>query len=98
VWENPEGFDPERFAADKQAEMVNFSYFPFGGGPRFCIGQNFALTEGVLALATLAQRYEVSLVPGRRVQIANAVTLRPEGGLQVTLKRRDVRLSSAAQG
>jgi cytochrome P450 len=88
VWENPEGFDPERFAPDKAAALPHFSYFPFGGGPRFCIGQNFALTEGTLALATLAQRFDVALVPGRRVQIANAVTLRPEGGLHVTLKRR----------
>ncbi len=87
VWENPEGFDPERFTPENAAQRPNFSYFPFGGGPRFCIGQNFALTEATLVLATLAQRFDMHLVPGRRVQIAPAVTLRPQGGLPMTAHR-----------
>lgn len=84
IWENPEGFDPDRFAPEEVAKRPDFSYFPFGGGPRFCIGQNFALTEATLVLATLAQRFDMHLVPGRRVQIAPAVTLRPLGGLPMT--------------
>ena len=87
-WENPEGFDPERFSAENKAKQTNFSYFPFGGGPRFCIGQSFALMEGTLALATLAQRYDLELAPGPRVQIAPAVTLRPLHGMTMRPRAR----------
>lgn len=87
-WENPEGFDPERFSEANKAKQVNFSYFPFGGGPRFCIGQSFAMMEGTLAPATLAQRYDLNLAPGPRVQIAPAVTLRPLHGLMMQARAR----------
>ncbi len=80
-WEQPEGFDPDRFAAHPPP-----AYFPFGGGPRVCIGNNFALIEARLVLATVAQRYRVELVPGHPVEPESMITLRPRYGVQVTLR------------
>jgi cytochrome P450 len=87
-WEGPEGFDPERFAPQRVAERPRFAYFPFGGGPRQCIGNTFALVEAQLVLATVAQRWRLDLVPGTRVQPEALITLRPRGGLPMTLHRR----------
>jgi cytochrome P450 len=80
-WEQPEGFDPERFASHPPA-----AYFPFGGGPRTCIGNNFALLEARLVLATVAQRYHLELLPGHPVEPESVVTLRPRHGVQVSLR------------
>ena len=79
IWENPEGFNPERFDPERPAEALSkeFSWFPFGGGPRQCIGRNFALMEGTLLLATIAQSYRLDLAPGARVEPETSVTLRP---------------------
>ena len=63
---DPERFDPERFTPEAKQERPKFAYFPFGGGPRVCIGERFAWMEGVLVLATIAQRWRFSLVPGQR--------------------------------
>jgi cytochrome P450 len=63
-------------------------YFPFGDGPRICIGKGFALMEAALILATIAQRYEVELVPQHHVTPQSSITLRPETGIQVTLRAR----------
>lgn len=87
LWEDPEGFDPERFSPERQASMHRFAYFPFGGGPRQCIGNSFAMMEAVLLLATLAQRYRLELVPGHKVEPQPLVTLRPKGGVRVTVHR-----------
>ncbi len=87
-WENPEGFDPERFTLEKVKARPMFAYFPFGGGPRMCIGKNFALTEAPLVLATILQRCRLDLCPGREVRKRPLVTLRPEGGLPMTVHYR----------
>jgi cytochrome P450 len=84
-WENPEGFDPERFSPELAHNQPRFAYFPFGGGPHQCIGQSFAQTEAQLILATIVQRYRLDLVPGRVVEPVAAVTLRPRTGLPMTL-------------
>ncbi len=86
-WRDPEGFDPDRFAPEARATHHRFQYFPFGGGPRLCIGNNFALMEAQLVLATLAQRWHLELVPGRDVVAEPLVTLRPRGGLWMTPRR-----------
>ncbi|GHO80339.1 cytochrome P450 [Ktedonobacter sp. SOSP1-85] len=86
----PERFDPERWTPEARAERPKFAYFPFGGGPRLCIGESFAWTEGILLLATLAQRWEARLAPGAHVAFQPAVTLRPKYGLKMTLHRRAV--------
>ena len=88
VWENPEAFDPERFAPERADSYPPFTYFPFGGGSRKCIGYNLALLQMQLATAMVAQRFRVSAVPGHPVVYGRMVALRPEHGIQVTLHRR----------
>ncbi|HEU5381333.1 MAG TPA: cytochrome P450 [Ktedonobacteraceae bacterium] len=88
LWEQPERFDPERFLPERSAGRPRFAYFPFGGGPRLCIGNTFALTEAQLILATLAQTYKVRIVPEYPVIPEPLVTLRPRNGMQVTLQQR----------
>jgi cytochrome P450 len=83
-WPNPEGFDPERFAVTQDASRPRFAYFPFGGGPRLCIGNTFAMLEAQLIIATVAQRYRLDLVPGQAIEPEPSVTLRPKHGLWMT--------------
>jgi cytochrome P450 len=87
-WQNPEGFDPERFTPDAAKDRHRFAYFPFGGGPRICIGNNFALMEATLAAAMILQRYEINLLPGHMVEAETSFTLRPKHGVPVTIKAR----------
>jgi cytochrome P450 len=84
----PERFRPERWGEDATRRLPRFAYFPFGGGPRQCIGNAFAMMEAVLILATVAQRFRLVLVPGERVAPTPYVTLRPEPGLRVLLEAR----------
>ena len=86
-WERPDAFEPERFSAARSADRPRFAYFPFGGGPRLCIGAQFALTEAQLILATILSRYDMHLAPGARVVPEPLVTLRPRGQLLMTLHR-----------
>ena len=79
-WDEPDAFRPERFESD-ETQRPRFAYIPFGGGPRLCIGNNFALIEAQLALAAVAQRYRLALLPGRPVEMDALVTLRPKNGL-----------------
>jgi cytochrome P450 len=88
LWENPERFDPERFAPERAAARPRFAYIPFGAGPRICIGAVFAMTEAVLMLATIAQRYRLDLKPDHPVEPQGLITLRPRYGLRMTLHRR----------
>jgi len=87
-WENPERFDPERFSPERSEGRPRFAYFPFGGGARQCIGNNFALMEAQLAVATLAQRFTLDLAPGHLVEPDPTFTLRPRYGMMMTLKER----------
>jgi cytochrome P450 len=81
-------FDPQRWTPEAQAERPKFSYFPFGGGPRQCIGEAFAWMEGVLLLAILAQHWQLRLVPGHPVEPRPLITLRPKYGMRMVLERR----------
>jgi cytochrome P450 len=85
-WENPEGFDPERFSPERSARRPPFAYFPFGGGPHQCIGKGFALMEAQLILATVMQRYRLELVPGHPVLELAQTTLRPKYGIKMILR------------
>jgi cytochrome P450 len=87
-FEEPAAFRPDRWAKDLAQRLPRFAYFPFGGGPRQCIGNGFALMEAILILATIAQRFRLSLVPGQRITPTPYVTLRPEPGIRVQLARR----------
>jgi cytochrome P450 len=88
-FDNPDQFIPERFGGDLLKRIPAFAYFPFGGGPRICIGNNFALMEAALLLATIAQRFRLRLAePGQRVEPEPLVTLRPKNGLKMRLEVR----------
>jgi cytochrome P450 len=87
-WENPEGFEPERFEPARAAALPRYAYFPFGGGPRLCIGNNFAMMEAVLLLATMARRYRLDLDPGHLVDLDPLITLRPRTGVRMQLTAR----------
>lgn len=76
-WDDPETFRPERFSEESRAGRPRFTYFPFGGGRRQCIGEGFAWMEGVLALATIAQRWRFRFVPKYPVEMQAKITLRP---------------------
>src|SRR5262249_18360489 len=78
----------ERFAPVASARRHRFAYLPFGGGPRICIGNNFAMAEAQVILAAIAQRYRIRLAPGREVTPIGKITLRPRGGVGVTLEPR----------
>ena len=85
-FENPEGFDPQRFLDGKVEKLARFSYWPFGGGPRICIGNAFALIELQLVLATLLQRTRLELVPGHDCTPEPSITLRPRFGMKMVVK------------
>ncbi|MEZ0374301.1 MAG: cytochrome P450 [Candidatus Sericytochromatia bacterium] len=81
---DPELFIPERWSAGFKEALPKFAYFPFGGGPRNCIGEAFAWMEGILMLATIGQRWRFAMVPDHPVALEPLVTLRPRYGLQMT--------------
>lgn len=87
-WERPEVFEPERFDPTRSANRPAYAYFPFGGGPRRCIGNEFALVEAQIILATLAQHFRLRVLPGRPVEPEPLATLRIRGGLPVIVERR----------
>jgi len=85
---DPDRFDPERWTPEARESRPQFSYFPFGGGPRLCIGENFAWMEGALVLATLAQKWRLRLVPGHPIALQPLVTLRPKHGMRMVIEKR----------
>jgi cytochrome P450 len=87
-FDNPEKFVPERWAADKIKSLPKYAYFPFGGGPRICIGNNFAMMEAILILATMARQWRFALAPGHPVVPEPMMTLRPMHGIKGTVYRR----------
>jgi cytochrome P450 len=87
-YEDPEAFRPERWEGDFARQIPEYAYFPFGGGPRLCIGRPFALQEAALVLAMVAQRYRLELEPGYAIHPVPSITLRPGGGMPVTLRKR----------
>lgn len=87
-WEEPDRFKPERFLQEDGKPLHRLSYLPFGSGPRACVGASFALVEGPLLLALIAQQYDLEPVPGDPVELDLAVTLRPRYGLRMRLHPR----------
>jgi cytochrome P450 len=84
-YEAPDAFRPERWADDPGRRLPRFAYFPFGGGPRQCIGNGFAMMEAILVLATIARRFRLTMEPGQHITPTPYVTVRPEPGLRMRL-------------
>ena len=91
LWPEPERFDPNRFAPENESARPRFAYVPFGGGPRGCIGNLFAMVEAQLIVAAIAQRYRIELVPDQNIRPEPLITLRPAPGIRAILKKRPPR-------
>jgi cytochrome P450 len=87
-WDKPDEFRPERFLPGHAPDRPKFAYFPFGGGPRVCIGNTFALMEGALVLAALVQRFQLSPADDREVEIDATFVLRPKGPVNLVVRKR----------
>jgi cytochrome P450 len=96
AWDEPDVFDPNRFAPERAAQRPKGAYFPFLGGPHQCIGNEFALIEMQLIVAMVLQQLDMELVPGQPIQPRAGLTLRPSGPLRMALKPID-RRSGASQ-
>lgn len=89
LWPDPETFDPGRFDPESGKKRHRFAFIPFGGGPRLCIGNRFAMIEAKLILALVARRYALLLDPHQEVLVEALVTLRPKGGLPMRVRPVD---------
>jgi cytochrome P450 len=85
---DPLKYDPDRWGAEEDPRLPKFAYFPFGGGPRRCIGEPFAWMEGVLLIAAIASRWKMSLAPGHRVVPDPLITIRPKYGMRMIVEKR----------
>ncbi len=97
---NPEGFDPDRWEPERAKALPRMAYFPFGAGPRTCIGNHFAMLEAALILAIIVQRHRIELLPDQRLELKPSVTLRQKGsGLRARIvsRAREGALESIAQ-
>lgn len=83
LWDEPDAFRPERFTDADIEQRHKFAYLPFSAGPRKCIGDQFAMTEGQLILASVAQHFDLALAPGQRVDTAALITLNPKYGMKM---------------
>ncbi|HTT96468.1 MAG TPA: cytochrome P450 [Rhizomicrobium sp.] len=88
LWDDPDYFEPERFAPGRREKIHRFAYLPFGAGPRICIGMGFAMQEALLILRAVLRRHRLELVPGHPVEPQARVTLRPKYGLKMRLLKR----------
>lgn len=90
LWENPTVFDPLHFTPEAEKDRHKFAYFPFGGGPRVCIGNHFAMMEAQLLLATILQHYTADVEPNAYIVPQPLVTLRPQYGVPMTVRKRQL--------
>jgi cytochrome P450 len=88
IWPNPAGYDPRRWLGEAPTERARFSYLPFGGGRRICVGQGFAMLNATLLAAMIAQRFRFDNVPGAKIVLDPTVTVRPLHGIPMTIHRR----------
>jgi len=94
-FDNPEGFVPERWTSEAQPPRPDFAYFPFGGGMRRCIGEQFAWLEAILIIASIARRWRLLLVPGHPIEPEGLITLRPKDGMPMRPENRTTTLASS---
>ena len=94
LWTDPDRFDPDRFSRENTAARPRFAYLPFAGGPRVCVGASFAMTQMLIVVAVLAQRFRFRLVPEHPVRPVGRISLHPHGGLRMTVERRAAAVSA----
>ncbi len=87
-YDEPEAFRPARWTAEFIERLPRYAYFPFGGGPRACIGASFAMMEIILCLAAIGQRFRLELDPNHPVSIYPAMSLRPRAGIKIVVRNR----------
>ncbi len=87
-FDRPETFDPDRWTAELKEKLPKFAYFPFGAGPRSCVGEPFAWMEGTLLLAAIAKNWKLHHVSGHKVEMLPRITLRPKYGMKMELEKR----------
>ena len=87
-YDNPESFDPDRWTEEFKMHLPRFSYFPFGGGIRGCVGEPFAWQEGILLIATISSYWSMRLAPNQSVKLQPGITLNPKNGIKMKLKSR----------
>jgi cytochrome P450 len=85
---DPLKFDPERWTPEFKAALPKYAYYPFGGGPRLCIGEGFAWMETVLLTAAISRKWRMELLPGQTIEPEPVVTLRPRNGIKIRLLER----------
>jgi cytochrome P450 len=95
---DPEAFRPERWDDGLAMRIPKYAYYPFGGGPRICIGNTFALMEAALILATVGQKYRFTLMPNARIELKPQITLALAHGIPATLALRDAQVSNSIRG
>lgn len=95
---DPEKFDPNRWLPERARDLPRFAYFPFGGGPRQCIGASFAMMEATLLLAVIAQHFCFRAIPGQVIKPIPSFTLRPKHGVQMKIESRRPRTSGIPSG
>ena len=84
----PAAFKPDRWTENFEAQLPKYAYFPFGGGPRACIGASFAMMEMILVLATIGRKFSLELVRGHPIEVYPAMSLRPKDGVRVIVRPR----------
>jgi cytochrome P450 len=88
-FDDPLAFRPERWTEQFELQRPRYAYFPFGGGPRACVGASFAMMEMILVLATIGQKFRLALVRDHPVETYPAMSLRPRHGVKVVVRNRD---------
>ena len=86
-WENPHTFDPDRFTKERSVGRSRFAYLPFSAGHRSCIGSYMATMQSKLIIALIAQRYQLSLLQGHKIEAQAATTMRPKYGVKMNIER-----------
>jgi len=96
-WENPESFDPERFVKGNEKLRTPFTYLPFGGGPRVCIGNQYAMLQILMILSAVLRKYDFELTPGQTIEARPMVILRPKHGIRMNFTEAIARPQAVIQ-
>jgi cytochrome P450 len=94
---DPERFDPDRWTPEREKALPRYAYMPFGGGPRVCIGNGFAMMEAQLIVAAVARRYRLRLAPDQAIDLNAQITLSNHGGMRVRAERRQIELATDSE-